>query len=187
MSVGMDPFTPNNLLDYTTRQITDNFRYYMGKSTFTLGASFERFTSNNLFFPVSNGVYTFNSLSDFYTAANKYKANPSDTLTSSTAKLQYRYSALPGGGLPLQKLGVNTLSVYGQVEHQFTPRLTVTVGLRATNISFDETALSNPYIKDSLKFIDAANGYNSISVNTGVLPSRIRILFVSTASHSKAI
>jgi hypothetical protein len=170
MSVGMDPFTPNNLLDYTTRQITDNFRYYKGKNIFTLGASYERFTSNNLFFPTSNGVYTFNSLSDFYTAANKFKTNPADTLTTSTARLQYRYSALPGGGLPLQKLGVNTISVYAQAERQVTPKLNMTLGIRATNITFDETALSNPYIKDSLTFKDASKGYASLSANTGLLP-----------------
>jgi hypothetical protein len=170
MSVGMDPFTPGNKLDYTTRQFTDNLRYYQGKNTFTLGASFERFTSNNLFFPVSNGAYTFNSLSDFYTAANSYLTNPNDTLKSTTARLQYRYSALPGGIEPLQKLGVNTFSLYGQVERQVTSRLNMTLGIRATNISFDNTALTNPYIKDSLKFKDPTNGYADISVNTGLLP-----------------
>jgi Carboxypeptidase regulatory-like domain len=170
MSVGMDPFTPGNKLDYTTRQFTDNLRYYQGKNTFTLGASFERFTSNNLFFPVSNGAYTFNSLSDFYTAANSYLANPNDTLKSTTARLQYRYSALPGGVEPLQKLGVNTFSLYGQVERQVTSRLNMTLGLRATTISFDKTALTNPYIKDSLLFQDATKNYANISVNTGLLP-----------------
>ena len=170
MSVGMDPFTPSNKLDYTTRQFTDNLRYYQGKNTFTLGASFERFTSNNLFFPVSNGAYTFNSLSDFYTAANSFLTNPNDTLKSTTARLQYRYSALPGGVEPLQKLGVNTFSIYGQIERQVTPRLNMTLGLRATTISFDKTALTNPYIKDALKFVDPTHNYDSISVNTGLLP-----------------
>ena len=170
MSVGMDPFTPGNRLDYTTRQFTDNIRYYQGKNTFTLGASFERFTSNNLFFPVSNGAYTFNSLSDFYTAANSFLTNPSAPLTTTTARLQYRYSALPGGVEPLQKLGVNTFSLYGQIERQVTPRLNMTLGLRATNISFDKTALTNPFIKDSLTFQDPTKSYANISVNTGLLP-----------------
>jgi Carboxypeptidase regulatory-like domain len=176
MSVGMDPFTPGNKLDYTTRQFTDNLRYYQGKNTFTLGASFERFTSNNLFFPVSNGAYTFNSLSDFYTAANSYLTNPNDTLKSSTARLQYRYSALPGGIEPLQKLGVNTFSIYGQVERQVTPRLNMTLGIRATTIAFDKTALTNLYIKDSLKFKDPTDSYKDISVNTGLLPKTQTLL-----------
>lgn len=176
MSVGMDPFTPGNKLDYTTRQFTDNLRYYQGKNTFTLGASFERFTSNNSFFPVSNGAYTFNSVSDFYTAANSFLTNPNDTLKTSTARLQYRYSALPGGAEPLQKLGVNTFSIYGQVERQVTARLNMTLGIRATTIAFDNTALTNSYIKDSLKFKDPTDGYKDISVNTGLLP-KTQVLF----------
>ncbi len=169
MSVGMDPFTPSNLLNYTTRQITDNLRYYLGKNTFTLGASYERFTSNNSFFPGSNGAYVFNSLADFYAAADSYKANPSDTLKQ-PVRFQYRYSALPGAAAPLQKLGVNSFSIYGQVERQFTQKLNVTAGFRATNISFDNTALTNPFIKDSVKFKDPTNNYSDYSMNTGVLP-----------------
>ncbi len=188
MSVGMDPFTPANLLNYTTRQITDNFRLYLGKNTFTLGASFERFTSNNSFFPGANGAYVFNSLADFYAAADSYKANPATPLATGIAKFQYRYSALPGGAAPLQKLGVNSLSVYGQAERQVTPNLNITFGLRATNVSFDNTAITNGFIQDSsflrininqatgvrdtsfVKLTDPTNNYAPISLNTGLLP-----------------
>ena len=169
MSVGMDPFTPNNKLDYTTRQITNNFRYYMGKHTFTLGASYERFTSNNLFYPASNGVYVFNSLADFYAAADAFKANPADTLKQ-PVRFQYRYSALPGAELPYQKLGVNSISLYLQDEFQISEKLKLTAGIRATNINFDNTALTNPYIKDSLSFRDPLNNYANIQLNTGNLP-----------------
>jgi hypothetical protein len=169
MSVGMDPFTPDNLLNYTTRQFTDNFRIYKGKNIFTLGASYEKFTSNNSFFPGSNGAYVFNSLADFYAAADAFKANPSDTLKQ-PVRFQYRYSALPGAAAPLQKLGVNTLSVYGQVERQVTEKLNVTAGIRATNISFDNTALTNPYIRDSVTFKDPFNNYADVKLNTGGLP-----------------
>jgi Carboxypeptidase regulatory-like domain len=170
MSVGMDPFTPDNLLNYTTRQFTDNLRLYMGKNTFTLGASYERFTSNNSFFPASNGAYVFNSLSDFYAAADAFKANPNDTLKQ-PVRFQYRYSSLPNAAAPLQKLGVNSFSIYGQIERQVTSRLNMTAGIRATNISFDQgDALTNPYIKDSVKLKNPLNGYSDVALNTGVLP-----------------
>jgi Carboxypeptidase regulatory-like domain len=169
MSVGMDPFTPDNLLNYTTRQFTDNLRMYMGKNIFTLGASYEYFTSNNSFFPGSNGAYVFNSLADFYAAADSYKADPSAILKQ-PVRFQYRYSALPGAIAPLQKLGVNSFSIYGQAERQVTSKLNVTAGIRATNISFNNTAITNSYIQDSVKFKDPTNNYADYSMNTGLLP-----------------
>ncbi len=169
MSVGMDPFTPDNLLNYTTRQFTDNLRLYLGKNTFTVGASYERFTSNNSFFPGSNGAYVFNSLADFYAAADSYKSDPSAALKS-PVRFQYRYSALPGGIAPLQKLGVNSFSIYGQLERQLTSQLNITAGIRATNVSFDNSAVTNTYIRDSVSFKDPTDGYKDFSMNTGNLP-----------------
>jgi hypothetical protein len=169
MSVGMDPFTPDNLLNYTTRQFTDNLRLYLGKNTVTVGASYERFTSNNSFFPGSNGAYVFNSLADFYAAADSYLADPS-VILKQPVRFQYRYSALPGAIAPLQKLGVNSFSLYAQGERQVTDKLNVTVGIRATNVSFDNTALTNSYIRDSVFFKDPTNNYADFSMNTGVLP-----------------
>jgi Carboxypeptidase regulatory-like domain len=171
MAAGFDPFTPNNKLNYTTFQLTDNMRFYSGNKTFTLGASYERFKSNNMFFPGSHGVYTFESLADFYAAADAFKASPATIPNISTStRLQYRYSALPGGADPLQVLGVNSFAIYGQEEMQVTKKFNFTLGLRANFVTMDNTALTNKYITDYL-FKDPNNANAPIQINTGVMPA----------------
>jgi hypothetical protein len=171
MAAGFDPFTPSNQLNYTTFQLTDNMRFYSGNKTFTLGATYERFKSNNMFFPGSHGVYVFESLADFYTAADAFKANPATApATAANFRFQYRYSALPGGADPLQVLGVNTFAIYGQEEMQVTKRFNFTLGFRANIISMDNTALTNKYIADYV-FKDPNNANAPIQVNTGTMPA----------------
>jgi Carboxypeptidase regulatory-like domain len=171
ISAGMDPFTPSNKLDYTTMQLTDNYRMYLGKHTVTLGASYENYKSNNLFFPGNNGVYVFNSIDDFKTAANTKLNDP----TSFPVGFQYRYSLLPGGAEPLQTLKATTTSVYAQDEFQITPKFNLTYGIRAGIIGFGNTvALSNSYISDSITFKNENN--QVVKVNTGTLP-KTQILF----------
>ncbi|MEO0044236.1 MAG: hypothetical protein RL329_3684 [Bacteroidota bacterium] len=171
MAAGFDPFTPKNQLNYTTFQLTDNIRFYSGKTTYTLGASYERFKSNNMFFPGSHGVYTFESLADFYAAADAFKANPATVPpTAANFRMQYRYSALPGGADPLQVLGVNTFALYGQEEVQVTKNFNFTLGLRANIITMDNTALTNKYITD-YAFKDPNNGNAPVQINTGLMPA----------------
>ena len=74
-SVGFDPFTPDNKLDYWTFNVTNNLTKYFEKHTLVGGFNFQKYQSNNLFYPASNGVYIFNSLADFYTAAEQSLAN----------------------------------------------------------------------------------------------------------------
>ena len=168
-SVGFDPFTPSNKLDYWTFNVTNNVTKYMEKHTLVGGFNFQKYQSNNLFYPASNGVYVFNSLADFYTAANQSLANGGAPSTFAPARFQLRYSALPGGVEPMQVLKTNRLDFYAQDEYNASKNLKLTFGLRANIISFENTALEN-------KAITAMTFANGEKWNTGVMPKN-QLLF----------
>ncbi|MBA4854048.1 carboxypeptidase regulatory-like domain-containing protein [Emticicia sp. BO119] len=169
-TVGFDPFTPDNRLDYSTLNITDNFTIFAGKHTITAGAAYEHFKSNNLFFYASNGVWTFNSIDDFKTAALAYKANPN--LTTSPVELNrfnYRYTLLDDGQKPWQTLKVGTTSLYLQDDYQITNNFKVTYGLRGDYVAVAPTA--EDYANDivaALTFKTPTGG--NYKVNTANMP-----------------
>ena len=168
-SVGFDPFTPGNKLDYSTINVTNNLTKYLNKHTLVGGFNFQSYESNNLFFPASNGVYIFNSLNDFYTAANQSLANGGKPSTFAPARFQFRYSALPGAIEPLQTLRSNRLDLYLQDEYDATEDLKLTFGVRANIIGFDNTALEN-------KAVSAMTFANGEKLNTGLMP-KTQVLF----------
>jgi hypothetical protein len=168
ISVGLDPFTPGNKLDYSTLHFTNNLTGNFGKHTLVFGANYEKFVSNNLFFPASNGVYTYNSVQEFLNAVNAV----TNTITNPTGapvnqflptRFQYRYSALEGGAEPLQILKSNKLDLYVQDEYKPWDNLKFTFGLRATTVDFENTALENPIVPN----LTFANGEK---FNTGSMP-----------------
>ncbi len=160
ISAGFDPFTPSNRLSYGTFHITNNLSYYAGKHTITAGVNYENFKSDNLFFPGSNGVYVFNSLDDFYRAANGD--------STSLRRFQYRYSALEGGAEPLQVLKVQKIDLYGQDEFKAGKNLTITAGIRASYIDLGATeSLQNNVLADST-FRDLDG--NALKINTSKIP-----------------
>lgn len=149
ISAGLDPFTPSNLLDYSTLHFTNNITGNFGKHTLLFGANFERFVSNNNFFPASNGVYIFDTLAAFQGAVAETVANngaPAITAANLPSRFQYRYSALPGGAEPMQVLKSNKIDIYAQDEYKPTDNLKLTFGIRATAVSFEDTALENPAV-----------------------------------------
>jgi hypothetical protein len=168
-SVGFDPFTPGNKLDYSTFNITNNLTKYLNKHTLVGGFNFQRYISNNNFYPASNGVYIFNSLNDFYTASNQSLSNGGQPSTFAPARFQLRYSALPGAAEPLQTLKSNRLDLYLQDEFTATENLKLTFGVRANVIDFQNTALENPAIT-------AMTFANGEKLNTGVMP-KTQVLF----------
>ena len=168
-SVGFDPFTPGNKLDYWTFNITNNITKYLNKHTLVGGFNFQKYQSNNLFFPASNGVYIFNSLNDFYTAANQSLANGGRPSAFAPARFQFRYSALPGAVEPLQTLESTRLDLYLQDEYNATKDLKLTFGIRTNIIGFEDTALENPAIT-------AMTFANGEKWNTGVMPET-QVLF----------
>lgn len=164
ISAGLDPFTNGNKLSYSTLHFTDNLTKTVGKHTLLAGVNFEHFKSSNLFFPASNGVYIFNSLSDFYAAANQSSANGgAPSTTALPFRTQFRYSALPNAEEPLQVYKSDKLDLYAQDEIKFNDRFKVTVGLRASRVSFANTALENTAVT-------AMTFGNGEKFNTGVMP-----------------
>jgi outer membrane receptor protein involved in Fe transport len=172
-TIGFDPFTPNNQLNYSTFNITDNLTYFKGKHTYTFGAAFEKFNSDNLFFYASNGVWSFNSIDDFKKAANDYLANPTikvgETKSSvPIASFDYRYSLVNGGEAPFQKLTVNTTSFYAQDDIQVTDRLKVSLGLRGDYLDVPTKGFNNSVVeKLNYQNLDGS----TYKVNTTNLPN----------------
>ena len=162
-TVGFDPFTPGNKLNYGTLHITDNITKYAGKHTIVAGFNFEKYKSNNLFYPASNGVYIYNSLNDFYAASNQSLTNGGAPSTLAPYRFQMRYSALPGGAEPMQVLKATRLDFYGQDEWNAVENLKLTFGIRGSVIGFGNTAIENPAVT-------AMTFANGEKFNTATLP-----------------
>ena len=164
ISAGLDPFTQGNLLNYSTLHFTDNVTKTIGKHSLLFGANYEHFKSSNLFFSGSNGVFIFNSLDEFYSAANESIAlNGAPSVNNLPVRTQFRYSALPGGADPLQILKSDKIDLYFQDDYKVSDQLKVTIGIRGTRVSFQDTALENSIVT-GLTFADGAK------FNTGDMP-----------------
>lgn len=170
ISAGLDPFTQGNKLNYSTLQITNNLTKRINNHTLLFGANFERFVSNNGFNPGSNGVYTFNSLDQFYAAANESVAlNNAPSVLNIPTRFQFRYSALPGGVEPIQTLKSNKADVYFQDDIKITDNFKVSLGVRATYIAFEDTGIENTAVTN----LTFRNGQR---FNTSTLP-KPQVLF----------
>ena len=144
MSLGMDPFTPANQLRYKTFQVQDNLSFYTDKHDYTVGVTYEKYHSDNVFYQGSNSVYIYNSLADFYTDANDYLANKSRTTSPVTlARFQLGYVNIPGLSEPMQSLDVQYYGAYAQDEWRAAKNLKVTYGVRFDIPDFKNTAYEN--------------------------------------------
>lgn len=165
---GSEPFTPSNELRYRTFQLQDNLTWNRGSHAIAFGASAERYESKNVFFPGSQGIYVYNSLSDFYADANDQLADPSRTVSPVTLRrFQVRWMNIPGMEEPVQPLDVWYTGLYAQDEWQVSRRLKLTYGLRFDVPFFGDTGYRNAQA-DALTF-RGENG-NPVQFRTDKLP-----------------
>jgi hypothetical protein len=165
---GFEPFTPNNELRYKSFQIQDNMSVYLGAHTLSFGVSFERYRSENVFFPGSQSVYVYNSLADFYTDANDYLANPNRTVSPITLRrFQVRWSNIPNLEKPIQPLKVIYTGFYGQDSWKIRSDFNIVFGLRVDVPFFGQTGFKNSQV-DGLTFRDE-NGA-TVRYSTDKLP-----------------
>lgn len=165
---GFEPFTPNNELRYKSFQLQNNFTMYRADHNLTFGLSAERYESENVFFPGSQSAYVYNSLADFYTDANDYKANPNRTVSPiNLRRFQVRWSNIPDQEKPIQPLEVFYAGLYGQDEWQVNKNLRLTVGLRVDAPFFGDTGFKNAEV-DGFNFRDEND--NTVKYATDKLP-----------------
>jgi hypothetical protein len=114
--LGAEEFRHYNELGQKYFEITDNFTYYLGDHTFTLGAKVDIFKFRNLFIPDGFGAYTYSSILAFL----------KDQKASSYS---FRYSAT-SNALQEANWGANQFGVYAQDEWVVNSALKLTAGLR---------------------------------------------------------
>ncbi len=167
-SFGFEPFTPNNELRYKTFQIQDNLQIFAGKHTITAGFSYERYESENVFFPGSQSAYVYNSLNDFYKDANNFLANGNSVPSNvNLRRFQVRWNNIPGSEKPVQPLEVDYVGFYAQDEIQIRKNLKTTFGLRLDVPFFGQTALRNEDV-EKLFFRNSESAF--VNFKTDQLP-----------------
>src|SRR5829696_8718568 len=161
-SFGYEPFTYNNLLNTDIFQASDVFTYYAGKHELTLGTQVYKKDFKNGFAPNYEGLYIFNSLTDFYRSVNTSAAN------ARTYLLQY--SLTKDGSFPFALIGATELGFFAQDKWRVKDNLTLTYGLRVDAPIFENKFESNPNVP-ALTFRDGKHYDVGQKPNTNLLIS----------------
>ncbi|SEO30906.1 TonB-dependent Receptor Plug Domain [Mucilaginibacter gossypiicola] len=128
-SFGSELYTAGNLLSTNIWQFADDYTIYAGKHEFTIGTSNQIQSYTNGFAPDYNGLYTYNSASDFLNG-------------NAAAAYTLRYSAV-GNSIPYAKIKASIYSVYVQDKFHVTDNFRLTYGLRADYDQFPTTLAAN--------------------------------------------
>jgi len=169
ISLGSEPFTPNNLLDTDTWQFSDNANLYLGKHTLSMGMNYESFTFFNQFTPTVNGQYVFANLDSFYTSANAYLANPNMALNPvNVRRYNLSYSNLEGGALWNAETKARNLGFYVQDDVTLDDKLSLTYGVRFDIPFFKGSGFVNTEV-DGFSFVDEQG--NPTKLSTSQLPT----------------
>jgi hypothetical protein len=148
--------------------VQDNFSWFTGRHAVTAGGSFEKYHSDNVFFPGKQSAYVYNTLQDFYTDANDFLANPNRTTSPVALRLfQVRYINLPGLDKPIQPLDVDYSGAYVQDSWSARNNLKIMAGLRVDVPRFGNDGYANADA-DARTFLDETG--QAVQYSTAKLP-----------------
>ena len=132
---GYEPFTFNNVLNTDVFQISDIATFYKGKHEITVGTQNYFRKYKNGFAPAYQGLYQFNTLTDFYNSVNN---------GTTATRYALNYSALPDGSFPFAKAGVNEFGLFVQDKFRLSNKFTLTYGIRGDYSKYTGTLDQNP-------------------------------------------
>jgi hypothetical protein len=144
---GVERFSQANALDQDVLEFTNNFHYFTGDHTITVGTHNELVSFNNLFIQDFFGAYEFDSIEAFQAGT------PTRFLLS--------VSQVPGVSKPRAKWDYLQLGFYAQDEWKPTPKLNLTFGLRADIPIMPDNPLRNT------RFEAAFPGFRTNDVPSG--------------------
>lgn len=158
LRAGAETFSNANALDQNVFEITDNFTYFLGNHTFTVGTQNQFFKFSNLFIRNIYGNYEFATLTDF--------------INKKPARYQLTYSLL-GDPKPRAEFRGIQYGLYAQDEWTVMPGLKLNLGVRADIPTFPDKPLYNP----SIDTLFGARGLQTNKVPSGLLLLSPRIGF----------
>ncbi|WP_437919581.1 TonB-dependent receptor [Sphingobacterium sp. LRF_L2] len=138
-----------NELDQDIFEFTDNFKWYVGKHTFTFGTHNEFFKFRNLFINNLNGRWDFNSVEDY--------------LNNNPARVRATYSLIDGNSAPSAEFSAAQLGFYAQGESEIVKNLRLTYGIRLDVPVIGDKPLRNEKIEASFP------GYRTDNTPSGKL------------------
>lgn len=138
-----------NELDQKIFEVTDNFKWTVGKNTFTLGTHNEFFSFRNLFINNLNGRWDFNSVEDF--------------LNNKPARLRATYSLIDGNDRPSAEFNAAQLGFYAQGDSEVFKSFKLSYGIRVDVPVIGDKPLRNEKIEASFP------GYRTDNTPTGQL------------------
>ncbi|MGE5317633.1 MAG: TonB-dependent receptor [Chloroflexota bacterium] len=152
MSFGYELFSLDNDVVNNVMTFTDNFNYYLGRHTFTAGASFDKLYFGNSYKRYGTSYYRYASMEDFYNNA-----------APTTFGLTYPYPGNDG----YAELDFGYAALYAQDEYQVNDALKITGGVRLEMPIYFNNLLPNTAIND-LKFLNLDN--DSINIDASQWP-----------------
>jgi Carboxypeptidase regulatory-like domain/TonB-dependent Receptor Plug Domain len=162
-SFGYEPFTYNNKLSTDIIQISDIYTMYKGSHEISVGTQNFIKSFENGFAPNFQGIFRFNSLTDFYASANNPYTSATSPGTQNATFSSVRSSATKDGSFPFAKINSAEFGFFVQDKWRVKPNFTVTAGIRADIPTFGNSFEQN----DSLKALTFRDG---LKVDVGAKP-----------------